>query len=97
MLFKKKEFSIDLETGLIIDESIIDCYGGGKGGGVKYEAPEPQPIVSPTPPIEEASVELDEEEKEKKTNSGKGQLKVPLSVGEKAGLNTVSNSGGLNV
>ena len=96
MLFKKKEFSIDLETGLIIDESVIDCYGGGKGGG-SYQPPEPQPIVSPTPPIEEASVELDEEEKEKKTNSGKGQLKVPLSVGEKAGLNIGSNSGGLNV
>ena len=95
MLFKKKEFSIDLETGLIIDESVIACYGGGKGAS--YQAPEPQPIVSPTPPIEEASVELDEEEKEKKTNSGKGQLKVPLSVGEKAGLNTGSNSGGLNV
>lgn len=95
MLFKKKEFSIDLETGLIIDESVIDCYGGGKGAS--YQAPEPQPIVSPTPPIEEASVEPDEEEKEKKTNSGKGQLKVPLSVGEKAGLNTGSNSDGLNV
>ena len=62
MLFKKKEFSMDLETGLIIDESVIDCYGGGKGG-VTYQPPEPQPIVSPTPPIEEASVELDEEEK----------------------------------
>lgn len=95
MLFKKKEFSIDLETGLIIDESVIDCYGGGKGAS--YQAPEPQPIVSPTPPIEEASVEPDEEEKEKKTNSGKGQLKVPLSVGEKAGLNTGSNSDGLSV
>ena len=96
MLFKKKEFSMDLETGLIIDLSVIDCYGGGKGG-VTYQPPEPQPIVSPTPPIEEASVELDEEEKEKKTNSGKGQLKVPLSVGVKAGLNTGNNSGGLNV
>ena len=95
MLFKKKEFSIDLETGLIIDESVIDCYGGGKG--VSYQPPEPQPIVSPTPPIEEASVELDEEEKEKKTNSGKGQLKVPLSVGEKAGLNIGNGSSGLSV
>ena len=95
MLFKKKEFSIDLETCLIIDESVIDCYGGGKGAS--YQPPEPQPIVSPTPPIEEASVELDEEEKEKKTNSGKGQLKVPLSVGEKAGLNIGNGSSGLSV
>lgn len=100
MLFKKKEFNIDLETGEIIDTSIIDCYGGGKGR-TTVQAPPPQPIVAPPAPVQEASVELDAEEKEtnkdKKQNTSKSSLKVPLAVSEKAGLNIGSATGtGLN-
>lgn len=110
MLFKKKEFSIDLETGEIIDTSVIDCYGGGKGKTTYLPSPQQQqqaPVVAPIQPIvQEASVELDADEKEtnkeKKQNTNKGSLKVPLTVSEKAGLNTGSNinsstGSGLNI
>jgi hypothetical protein len=56
-----------------------------KGGG-KGSAPAPAPMVAPTAPVEEASVEMDDEEKTKKANTGKSTLKVPMEISEKAGL-----------
>ena len=83
---------IDLETGIIVDDSLFDCYGGGKGGA-SYEAPEPQPIVAPTTPVEEASVELDEEDDKKKLSTGKESLKIPLTTSPTTGLSAASGSG----
>lgn len=56
-----------------------------KGGG-KGSAPAPAPIIAPTAPVEEASVEIDEETKKDKLNTGKSTLKIPMAISEKAGL-----------
>jgi hypothetical protein len=57
-----------------------------KGGGKGSSAPAPAPVVAPTAPVEEASVEIDEETKKDKLNTGKSTLKVPMAISEKAGL-----------
>ena len=54
--------------------------GGGKGSSA------PAPIIEPTPPVEEASVEIDEEDKKNKASTSKSALKVPMEISEKAGL-----------
>ena len=46
--------------------------GGGKS------APTPPPMVAPAPPVEEASVELDEEGKRTRARTAKSSLKMPL-------------------
>lgn len=60
--------------------------GGGKGSVV------PPPTVAPTPAVEEASVEIEDEDKKKKLETGKKELKIPLSTAESTGLNTGSQT-----
>jgi len=54
----------------------------------KKSAPnvEAQPIVAPTAPVEEASVELDEESEKKRLNTGKSSLKMPVTTTPTTGL-----------
>ena len=56
---------------------------GGKGA-----VPEPAPLVQPTPPVEEASVEIEDSDEEKlsKIRTGKGSLKLPLADTKTTGL-----------
>lgn len=65
------------------DELSLDCFKGGKGGTVQ------QPQVNPTPPVEDASVELSsqQEDLKKKAKAGKGALKIPLAKEVDTGLN----------
>lgn len=53
----------------------------------KKDAPAPtvEPMIAPTPPIEEASVEIDDKTK-KKVRTGKSSLKMPLSTSANTGL-----------
>lgn len=62
----------------------------GKGATVS------QPVIAPTPPVEDASVELEEDDNIKK-NTGKSSLKIPLSTSSNTALNTSSTSTGLKV
>ena len=66
--------------------------GGGKGGTTTVT----QPVVNPTPPVEDASVELEEDDNIKK-KTGKSSLKIPLSTSATTALNTSSTSTGLKV
>ena len=52
----------------------------GKGKG-----PVQPPMVAPTPPVEEASVEI-EDSKKKKARTGKSALKMPLRSSKNTGL-----------
>ncbi len=66
-------------------EDSLNCYGGGGGKGVQKEE---VPQVIPTPAVEEASVQIeDEDKKDKKASTSKSQLKVPLSPTVDTGLN----------
>lgn len=56
------------------------------GGGGKGAAPEPVPMVAPTAPVEEASVEIDDDVDKKKVKSTKQSLKVPLTAAPDTGL-----------
>ena len=56
-------------------------YNGGKGGG----APTPPPMVAPAAPVEEASVEIDDEQ-DKKLKTSKKSLKIPLAENIDTGL-----------
>lgn len=58
-----------------------------KGGG-KGSAPVPPPTIAPTPAVEEASVEIEDEEKKKKLETGKKELKIPLSTASDTALKT---------
>ena len=85
-----KEFGVefDYETGILIDNNIgCDCHGGGGGKGA---APAPAPVIAPTAPVQEASVEIGEDEfdedAKKKLKTDKGQLKLPLTPTENTGL-----------
>lgn len=76
------------EYGLVVcDELGLDCFkGGGKGGG---KATVEQPIVAPTPPVQDdASVEqsAEQEDLKKKAKEGKGSLKIPLATDVGTGL-----------
>jgi len=103
MIFKKFEGSstLNLETMEFEDNSVLDCYGGGKGGGGSTIAsPQVQPEeiqkeVEPTAPIQVAEVELEEDEDDidSKSKTSKKSLKVPLEVSENAGLNNVNLGG----
>jgi len=55
---------------------------------LKPDIPEPpkQEIVSPAAPVEEASVEIDDEQKKKKASTSKSSLKMPLAPVSNAGL-----------
>jgi len=69
---------IPLIDGLRVDEA-------HKGG--KAKEPEKQPLIAPTAPVEEASVEIgDDEDKKKKTKTGKSALKLPLADTASTGL-----------
>ena len=75
------------EYGLIAcDEFSLDCFKGGKGGGSTTVE---QPIVAPTPPVQDdASVEQSSEQEDlkKKAKEGKGSLKIPLATDVGTGL-----------
>lgn len=63
----------------VVDVAYYMClHKGGKGATVSA-----QPIVTPTPPIDDASVQLSEDDSEsatkKKLKEGKGSLKIPLA------------------
>ena len=76
-----------LAIGLKPEDSLL--YKGGKGA-----TPEAQPMVAPTPPVEELGLEMSNEDEERRaTTQGKSTLKVPLTVSDKAGLSTSSDSG----
>ena len=45
-----------------------------------------QPTVAPTAPVEEASVEIGDEEKKKRARTGKAKLKVPMATKSSTGL-----------
>lgn len=77
---KFDEYGITLE-----DELSLDCFKGGKGGTTVQ-----QPQVNPTPPVEDASVELSsqQEDLKRKSKAGKGALKIPLATEVNTGLNT---------
>ena len=55
-------------------------HGGGKG------APAPLPAVAPTVPVEEASVEIDDEDATNKLKTSKQSLNVPLANTVDTGL-----------
>lgn len=58
-----------------------------KGGGKSAPPPPPpQQQVAPTPPVEEASVKLEEDEGNKKLRTGKQKLKLPMSNTASTGL-----------
>ena len=61
-------------------------YVYAKGGG--KSAPPPQaPVVAPVAPIEESSVEIDDDmDNKKKIKSGKSELKLPLANTANTGL-----------
>ncbi len=68
-------------------------YAYKKGGS----APQ-QPIIAPTAPVEEASVEIEDEDKKKKASTGKSTLKIPLPTATGAGANVSGATGsGLKV
>lgn len=48
--------------------------------------PEPQPMVAPSAPVEEASVEIEENDKKKKLKTGKSSLKMPITMAKNTGL-----------
>lgn len=76
----------------VVDVAYYMCLhkGGGKGGTTTVAT---QPIVAPSPPIDDASVQLSEDDNEsttkKKLKEGKGSLKIPLAS---SSLNTGTTS-----
>ena len=75
MLVLKK---IPMINGLSVDEA-------HKKGA---PTPEPAPLIAPTAPVEEASVEIEDsdEDKLKKIRTGKSSLKLPLADTGSTGL-----------
>lgn len=55
-------------------------YKGGKG------TPPPTTAVAPTPPVEEASLEIEDPDKKKKLETGKSSLKMPMAPAKDTGL-----------
>jgi hypothetical protein len=51
----------------------------------KGAAPTPPPTVAPTAPVEEASVEIEDDEN-KRLRTGKSSLKMPLATATDTGL-----------
>ena len=76
---------LNLDTMEYVDNSVVCCYGGGS---MKPKAPDVKlpDQITPSAPVEEAGLEMDDEDKLKKTNTGKGQLKIPLSTASNVGL-----------
>ena len=68
-----------LAQGLSVEDTYL--YKGGKG-----MMPAPQPIVAPTAPVEEASVEIEEDDAKKKLKTGKSSLKMPIKTTTDTGL-----------
>lgn len=56
------------------------------GGGGKGAQPQALPQVAPTAPVEEASVEIDEDADKKKLKTTKESLKIPLAETVDTGL-----------
>lgn len=54
-------------------EAMTTFNKGGKGS-----TPKPPPMIAPTAPVEEASVEIENNDKKKKARTGKSSLKMPL-------------------
>ena len=83
MLRRRK---IDLEFGLVIDDGLcLECHGGGGGKGGKTKVVQ-APQVSPTPPVEETGLDMEEEVMKKKEQTGKSSLKIPLATSESVGI-----------
>lgn len=66
---------LNLETMEYIESGRMDVVHGGGGKGA---APAPQPIIAPTPPIQEAGIVADNTSKDT-TKQGKATLKVPMT------------------
>lgn len=62
----------------MIGHSPFDCEKGGKGSVTQ------QPVVAPEPPVEEASVDIEDDEDTKK--KGRASLKIPLGTQSGVGL-----------
>lgn len=66
-----------------VDEFNLDLVADPRGFAFAYKkggttvVQEPQ--VNPAPPVEEASVQIEDEDEVKKRRAGKGELKIPLS------------------
>lgn len=60
----------------------VVAYKGGKS------APVPPPTIAPTPAVEEASVEITDEDKKKRLETGKKELKIPLTTASDTALKT---------
>ena len=77
--YSKELFNYD--NGMLLDENeTLDCFKGGKGSYT------PPPSIAPAPPVEEASVAIEDENK-MTPNTSKAKLKVPLTTTETTGLN----------
>ena len=48
--------------------------------------PVQQPLVAPTAPVEEASVEIDDDDIESRARTSKSSLKMPLATASDTGL-----------
>lgn len=71
--------------GLTIEEMSQLAGGGGKSAPT---IPPPPPAVAPKPPVQEASVQLDENATKKRARTSKSTLKMPLaSTASGTGLN----------
>ena len=71
-----------LAMALIHGENPVACTTFHKGKG---KGPAQTPMVAPAPPVEEASVEI-EDSKKKKARTGKSTLKMPLRSSKDTGL-----------
>lgn len=63
----------------------MTTYNKGKG-----KAPAPPPMIAAAPPVEEASVEIDDKKKNRELTS-KSRLKMPLTTAKDVGLKAVKD------
>lgn len=72
-----------LRNGVSDVQYYMNLNKGGKGGSAPVAQ---QPYVNPTPPVEEASVDLEEDDMDKKKRTSKASLKIPLTTASDTGL-----------
>jgi len=68
---------------LLGEAPMVYRKGGGKGSSPQIA---PAPMVAPTAPVEEASVEIEDDAAKKKLETSKKQLKIPLAETKDTGL-----------